>query len=933
MVVLYLILLIKSFENIPMSTPSQSLFFYGVQGDRLAARPDGFGGPCANTTYSFGDTHGNAIGLVRYFYDSGIIQLTDEEFQTLIRIYEVDNNKDYRISRLTAEQLASFRTIIHEGFSKINLTGQVRYRCFGDLVGDRGSNDILSFIIFDELRHKYPIPKKGASTLLLTILQSNHDKSFLLNYLLGNLQPDKQLQLEIYPEQCCSLLRLKDLIDRGVVSYEEIERMIQTVYLPALKLVDYVRNEDGSIDVMSHAPLSLPAIDDVMRKLLPQSQHRNIYASVDNLVAVLDQLNDRYKPKPDARGRLVFDQVIKDAIIAPPVTGLLDRFMWPRLTELQADSPPPAANYAICFRHGHDGEPGVKTIIHGIRYVGYNNNLGKATLLAGSSVMTATVMRPSHGPISDQSAVILELERTLAATVAARDAALVAKQHETARAEAAQARIAELQHLFKEATAKHHVALTAERTATARAKAEAQAATGRIASAEVVARAATASTQATQSKIAGLEQELAVATNARGAAQTQITVLERELAVAQGVAQTATASASAAQTRIKALQQQLKEITAAHDAALAAERTATARARADTQAATGRIASAEAAARAATASTEAAEARVRELEQAVAVATKAHGAAQRKITGLEGDLAAAKFAAQTAAVSASAVQTRVAQLDRELAATKIAAQTATAERAAALTAGRTAIADATAAVQARIKELEQELAAARADVQTATASANAAQTKVTELERSIVLANTERDNAVAAARAATARAMPLPTSPKKERLGVFAKIVSLKPWKLGMYTGFAVTAIVGTGLVVYFIAPFAVPVIMTNVAMLKAAILKFALEHTFLLPILNTLTEVVSFSAQLLAPLVNLLANFVNLLANIVIPGSTTKMAIGVKCLALTAGSGLSAGLVTTAVAQAATQTIKFFSGSNHRCTQATTPAINSRMG
>lgn len=322
----------------------------------------GYVPPKEGSTFSAGDTHGNAIALIRYLYEAGIINISQNQYIELIKIYEIDSLIRDR-SALNQKSWQRFRDILRDGFAHAQVPNGIILRCFGDMLADRGSNDLLSLLILLEMRLAFP-------ELRGVILLSNHDKCLLSNYLRGSLAPGKNLTIELSP--CNSLIRLKWLIDNHIISYEEVDNMIQKAYLPALKLVDYVRKEDGSIDIMGHAPLTLSAIDKAMHELLPSNYHKDIYASIDDVAYVLDQLNI-----------IFFEGLINNKCpmytaltTSPSGTNPIYNFIWPRLIDIGPAIKVPSYNYR--FRHGHDGSPG-EIKIHGVTYIGYNSIFGKTT--------------------------------------------------------------------------------------------------------------------------------------------------------------------------------------------------------------------------------------------------------------------------------------------------------------------------------------------------------------------------------------------------------------------------------------------------------------------------------------------------------------------------------------------------------------------------
>lgn len=362
----------------------------------LSLPEQGYIPPKTGSSFSAGDTHGNAIALVRYLYEAGIINISQEQYLELIKIYEIDSLLGAR-SALNPKVLQRFRDILSDGFSHAKVPNGVTLRCFGDMLADRGSNDLLSLLILLEMRLAFP-------ELRGVILLSNHDKCLLSNYLSGALAPGKKLTMELSP--CNSLIRLKWLIDNHIIPYEEVENMIQKAYLPALKLVDYVRKEDGSIDIMGHAPLTLSAIDKAMHEFLPSNHHKDIYASVDDLTYVLDQLNIKF-----SEGLIDKESLMYQALTTPPSgANPIYNFIWPRLTDIGPEIKVPAYNYR--FRHGHDGSPG-EIKIHGVTYIGYNSIFGKTTPQQWRQAEIAQLTMSSIGGLSEQKMVKKEMDEAI----------------------------------------------------------------------------------------------------------------------------------------------------------------------------------------------------------------------------------------------------------------------------------------------------------------------------------------------------------------------------------------------------------------------------------------------------------------------------------------------------------------------------------------
>lgn len=355
---------------------------------------------CANTTYSIGDTHGNAIALIRYLHEAAVLSVNKEDYQILLDIY----NNTLINKTVSADGLKLFRIMLQKALKNIDQIPQnVKFRCFGDMLADRGACDVYTLIILDELRKNRP-------TMEFTILLSNHDKEFISQYLSGLLLDDNEdLNPECSPIPSLETLKLN--IVSKVIDKKELDQMIQSAYFPCLKLLDFTENKDGSIDIMSHAPLTLGPINKAMTTLLPKELHLDIYASIENVKTIITALNALFIRKTSQTGTLEFDEVIRKALIIKSKRSILNDFIWPRLFNLQQLSPEEFKRhkYKAQFRHGHDGVVG-ETIIHGVKYIGYNNVFGKSGLSEGIMSMMTQSESIFKGQVVDQSDVLAAAE-------------------------------------------------------------------------------------------------------------------------------------------------------------------------------------------------------------------------------------------------------------------------------------------------------------------------------------------------------------------------------------------------------------------------------------------------------------------------------------------------------------------------------------------
>ncbi len=365
--------------RIPLSS-GMELGFTRVAG--IDALPTGDITPRPSTTYSVGDTHGNAIALFRYIHSMGLVKIATTLYNELLTIY------GQPVASLTRSDLDRFRVILAESFQAVeartDVTG-IKVRLFGDLLADRGSNDIFTLMLLDEFRIRYP-------DITIVILLSNHDKAFLRVYLDGSLFNPSVLEDTLEPDfmvgdrhaiQANSVRNLKSLINRSLVTQTELTAIMNAAYLPFLTLIDYmVRGTE--IDIMSHAPLEYyPIIG-----LTPDSTKTalgltpGMIPTIAMLPVMLDAINVLFKPILDlTTGSYGFSPEVTRSLIAPPAADnplwyiTMARLMHIKCLRTNFRHMTPT-DYTIRFRHGHDGSTSVSRI-SGIDYVSYNNEFGK----------------------------------------------------------------------------------------------------------------------------------------------------------------------------------------------------------------------------------------------------------------------------------------------------------------------------------------------------------------------------------------------------------------------------------------------------------------------------------------------------------------------------------------------------------------------------
>jgi hypothetical protein len=215
-----------------------------------------------NTVITSGDMHGNVMKYIWLLVKNEVLKLEKpEDFYSLWELYDKDwsyfsggYDSPHMGSMPKQEQqeaLASFREII--GRAEVNPS--CRIRLLGDFIADRGKNDWMTLLVLEKLE------EVGVRT---EIVASNHDMFFLNEYYRG----DPKLWGKSNSDYGDYVFGIKRLVDDGVVSQEELIKMIERVYYPNFKLISYALSEDKKkITLFTHAPNCLDPIKDLAREL------------------------------------------------------------------------------------------------------------------------------------------------------------------------------------------------------------------------------------------------------------------------------------------------------------------------------------------------------------------------------------------------------------------------------------------------------------------------------------------------------------------------------------------------------------------------------------------------------------------------------------------------------------------------------------------
>lgn len=149
-------------------------------------------------------------------------------------------------------------------------------RLIGDEFADRGNNDYFTLRLLNFLH-------ENGVRVHTTI--SNHSNEFISAY----ESKDFNSSGLIKPDQQTSFLALKSLVNRGLISKEEINVLIERSYKPTLKVVDYTLDEKG-ITLFTHAPVDFMLIKKIADKLGVNYSD----ATKESLATTIDEINKAF---------------------------------------------------------------------------------------------------------------------------------------------------------------------------------------------------------------------------------------------------------------------------------------------------------------------------------------------------------------------------------------------------------------------------------------------------------------------------------------------------------------------------------------------------------------------------------------------------------------------------------------------------------------
>ncbi|MBS0286164.1 MAG: metallophosphoesterase [Proteobacteria bacterium] len=358
---------------------------------------------------TIGDMHANAAKLLFACCKHGFIDITQDDYNQFIKLYHKET--------LTAEDIKSFKEII----ARIKVFPEAKeslLRLIGDLLTDRGQNDYFILKLLEVLVDN-GVP--------VEILISNHDAEFI-RCLEQGLGFDKII---LEKSQGKSAVKLQELIQKGLVTREEIISLYNKCIKPNLKALSYSFNDNqDKLTIYSHGPIGLKNIEYMAKRLgVPYLGDEPIL-----IAKTIDAINEKfseYVSQNKLSELLDVHHVPQDAINGrqpiDPEKFPFAHLIWNRKTD---DLVRP---HHIYFVHGHHMESDsyrnvfnldnilgkMKTVHNGQYNVLYSKEVSKlrdiATQVSGLiKTKSASLLRKSQEKVVDKLLVQREIAAELA---------------------------------------------------------------------------------------------------------------------------------------------------------------------------------------------------------------------------------------------------------------------------------------------------------------------------------------------------------------------------------------------------------------------------------------------------------------------------------------------------------------------------------------
>lgn len=294
--------------------------------DNLKQKPAA--APSGASVVAIGDLHGNALKLLHFLIKQGVADIAEQDYQ---KFYDL-----YHTVPATQESMAAIKQLIDE-LQIVDTTPLIRL--IGDELADRGANDFYTL---------YLLKKLDDSNVKFDINQSNHTMEFTLAHELNGIG---KFESRLGPGQANSAVALRQSIESGVVSLDEVEQLIN-VHKKHQRIISYTLTDEG-IALYSHAPIDVKIV-----KALADKFEVDYHDTTAELLAyTIEKINQKYTEVVQ-QNRLhdyIDQNVLCNPDHYPAAMYPIEHIVWSRnYRAIDRSVQPEGFDYQIGYVYGHD---------------------------------------------------------------------------------------------------------------------------------------------------------------------------------------------------------------------------------------------------------------------------------------------------------------------------------------------------------------------------------------------------------------------------------------------------------------------------------------------------------------------------------------------------------------------------------------------------
>lgn len=242
-------------------------------------------------------------------------------------------------------KLGEIVPIFNEFMNNLEVTDRsMLVRLIGDELADRGSNDYFTLRVLDLLHE---------NGVQVHTNISNHSNEFVSAYENLNFTSPGV----VIGKQQPSFLALKLFVDNGLISKDEVDKLIERSYKPTLRAIDYALSDTG-ITLYTHAPVGFALIRLIADGLGVQYND----STKEALATTIDQINrtfavvvaeNRVHKLCDTRRISNLKDMTEQQIQEQPLVYLIWN-RWNESKDTEEARPEIVNGYRCSYVHGHD---------------------------------------------------------------------------------------------------------------------------------------------------------------------------------------------------------------------------------------------------------------------------------------------------------------------------------------------------------------------------------------------------------------------------------------------------------------------------------------------------------------------------------------------------------------------------------------------------